>query len=291
MKQFSLFILFSAFGGFALLAQGKAETFITNTATQQQQLKISVPEGNFSYKSSATVGKSFYKANHDDFILSHKESAIAPGILFSSFIFKNEMAARDVSMNPSEIFGSSEANANMLQFGQDPNLTTDLSIEVIKGMLRANFTGLKITNAEIRGGNSDIMLDFTQENAVAMRQLNVHTASGKIVVRNLELANVNTSVLENNMGDVRLVIGTGGKVSGECKIVASMGKCELVIDDSQPVKIIIKKTAMVTVKIPTEYQKISENVYANPAFIANKTGKSLTITCNKDAGSLEIIPN
>lgn len=291
MKQFSLFILLAALSGTSLLAQGKSETFITKTSTQQQQLKISVPEGNFSYKSSATAGKSFYKVNHDDFVLSHKESPISAGVLFSSFIFKNEMAARDVSMNPSEIFGSSEANANMLQFGQDPTLTTDLNVEVIKGMLRANFTGLKIVNAEIRGGNSDIMIDFTQENSVAMRQLYIHTASGKIVVRNLEFANANTTILENNMGDIRLVIGKGSAAAGECKIVASMGKCELVIDNSQPVKIIVKKSAMLTLNIPAEYQKISENVYVNPAFNVNKSGKALTITCNKDAGSLEVIPN
>lgn len=275
-----------------LMAQNKCISYPSSGGVQQQIIKISVPEGAFSFKAAQEPGKSAYKVNHDIFDVSYKQSVAAPGIAYCSYIFKNDLAARDVGMNPSHLFGASnEGNQNMLQFTQDPGVQCDVNLEMLKGMMRANFGGLKVVNVELKSANANITADFPAPNPVAMRMLAAQSANGKIVIRNLENANTQSVAIENNMGDLRIIIGNGMPVQGEYNIISSTGKCELVIDKSQAVKIEIKRAGLATVNIPADYQKISDNTYISPAFKQNKSGKILKIVVKKDAGVLEVIGN
>jgi hypothetical protein len=59
----------------------------------------------------------------------------------------------------------------------------------------------------------------------------------------------------------------------------------------QPTKIILKTTPFVTNTLPASFIKINETTYTNRAFSTNKTVKPFVITCDKDAGTIEVIEN
>ena len=271
---------------------GENKNFRTSPEIQFSQLVIKVDDGNISLKSSQKDGIGYYKTNNSIIKVSESYQAITQNTEKKSISFDNSndgMTRKNVlSVSPSGVLPDNNST-NLIQFAYDPNVSTDFCLDIIKGTARLDFTGLKISNVTIKGGSSDIFIDFNQVNKTKLKQINVHDAVGKIVIRNPENANAELISIKNDMGDISFVVGSGNPASGVCNIHSAIGSCVLVVDKSQPVKITVKKSMITSITVASGFQKQGENIYVNSAY--QKAGKGMQINCDKDAGSIEVIEN
>ncbi len=271
---------------------GESKNFTTPSQVQYSQLFLKVDDGNISLKSSQKSGSGYYKTNSGSLKVTDVAQLISPNTEKKNINFdddKDGMTRKNVlPVSPSGVLPDNESQ-NIIQFACDPSVSTDMSLDIIKGKARLDLSGLNINNVLIKGGNSDIFIDFNQINKGRIKQINIHDAMGKIVLRNPENANAGLISLKNDMGDIRFVVGGGNPASGICNIHSAIGNCVLVIDKSQAVKIVIRKSMLTTLTIASGFQKQGDNVYVNEAY--QNSGKGMTINCEKDAGSIEVIEN
>lgn len=271
---------------------GESKNFTTPSQVRFSQLFLKVDDGNISLKSSLKTGTGYYKTNTGSLKVTDVSNLVASNTEKKSVNFDNDkdgMTRKNVlPVSPSGVLPDNNSQ-NIIQFAVDPSVSTEMNLDIIKGTARLDLSGLNITNLMIKGGSSDIFIDFNQINKGQVKQINIHDAMGKIVVRNPENANAGLITLKNDMGDIRFVVGNGNPASGICDIHSAIGNCVLVIDKSQAVKIVIRKSILTTLTIASGFQKIGDNVYVNSAY--QNAGRGMTINCDKDAGSIEVIEN
>lgn len=294
MTKYLVLILWVSFSS-TIFAQAKeTKTIVSETDMQHLSLNIRVNYGNLSFKAAEEPGKSLYKMCGKNVNALQDIKAKAGNTYEKQFIFttdKDAMASKDVlSMTAKDVVVGSPSE-NIVGFMHDANVETVLTLEVLKGNGRIDLSGMKLSQATISGGSSDLMVDFSQPNQITMKNMNLHTGMGKIVLRNPEYANAEVITVKNEMGDIRIVIGSVNKPGTNMVIQSTIGTCVFVIDDTQPTKIILKTTAFVKSTLPASFIKVSENTYTNRAFNSNKTVKPFVVTCDKDAGVIEVIEN
>lgn len=293
MKKHFSFLSFVCFSVY-LFAQGDVKTAIINTeaGVAVTSLQIHVPDGSFSLKASETAGRNSYKACGTDMEIN-ATSSMTGDIVNRKFTFATEAATpkRVLPVSPNSIINSSPAKENMVAYFTDPSTRTRMQIDIVKGSARVDLTKVKAEEVHIKGGSADLMVDINQPNTVAMKLLDLHTGMGKIVVRNPQFANAEVVNINNEMGDIRLVVaGNASNCHSKFVLKSTVGSTFIVIDQAQPVKIIIRKSALTTLTLPPSYTSEGNNVYVNAAYRKSHT-EFITITCDKDAGSIEIQEN
>lgn len=275
----------------ALLGQSSG-VLTSSPLAKSTLLKIKVEDGNISLKSSGTPGKGFYKTNNSALRVSESVQMITIEGENRVLSFDNGndgMVKKNVLPATSLVVSANNSSPNLIQAGCDPSISTDFNLHVMKGTARLDFSGMNLNNVQVKGGNSDIFIDFNQVNKGKIKQINIHDGMGKIVVRNPENANAALISLKNDHGDICFVVGGGNPASGICNVYSSIGNCVFVIDKTQPVKIVIRKTILTTLTLASGFQPYGENTYVNGLYL--KAGKGMLITCDKDAGSIEVIEN
>lgn len=295
MTKYSAFILFiCAYSSIFAQNSKETKTIVSEADMQHLSLNIRVNYGNLSFKPSEETGKSHFKMCGKNVNAIQDIKAKAGNLYEKQFTFttdKDAMISKDVlAMTAQEVVPGAGTD-NIVGFMHDANVETQLNVEVLKGNGRIDLSGMKLLQANISGGNSDLMVDFSQQNKMQMKNMNLHTGMGKIVLRNPEYANAEVITIKNEMGDIRIVLGSAYKPGTNMVVQSSIGSCIFVIDDTQPTKIILKTTAFVKNTLPATFTKVSENTYTNRAFNTNKTVKPFVITCDKDAGTIEVIEN
>ena len=294
MTKYSTFLLLFAYSSLFAQVSKEAKTIVSEADMQHLSLNIRVNYGNLFFKGNEETGKSQFKMSGKNVNAIQDIKAKAGNLYEKQFTFttdKDLMAAKDVlAMTAQEVVPGAAAD-NVVCYQHDVNVETQLNLEVLKGNGRVDLSGMKLSQANISGGNSDLMIDFSQQNKTLMKNMTLHTGMGKIVLRNPEYANAELITVKNELGDIRIVLGSSYKPGTNIVVQSTIGACVFVVDDAQPTKIILKTTAFVKNTLPATYTKISENTYTNRAFNTNKTAKPVVITCDKDAGTIEVIEN
>lgn len=295
MTKYAVFILFACVSG-SLLAQStkEAKTIVSEPDMQHLSLNIRVNYGNLTFKANEEIGKSQFRMCGKNVNVMQDVKAKAGNVYEKHFTFttdKDMMATKDVLAMTAQGVVPTAGVDNSVHFLLDNNIETKLSLEVLKGNGRIDLSGLKLSQAHISGGNSDLMIDFSQQNKMTMKNMTLHTGMGKIVLRNPEYAHAEVITIKNELGDIRIVLGSSHKPGTNMVVQSTIGTCVFVIDDAQPTKIILKTTPLVTNTLPASFIKINETTYTNRAFNTNKTVKPFVITCDKDAGTIEVIEN
>ncbi len=294
MTKYSTFLLLFAYSSLFAQVSKEAKTIVSEADMQHLSLNIRVNYGNLFFKGNEETGKSQFKMSGKNVNAMQDIKAKAGNLYEKQFTFttdKDAMAAKDVlAMTAQEVVPGAAAD-NVVCYQHDVNVETQLNLEVLKGNGRVDLSGMRLSQANISGGNSDLMIDFSQQNKTLMKNMTLHTGMGKIVLRNPEYANAELITVKNELGDIRIVLGSSYKPGTNIVVQSTIGACVFVVDDAQPTKIILKTTAFVKNTLPATYTKISENTYTNRAFTTNKTAKPVVITCDKDAGTIEVIEN
>ncbi|RZS94790.1 hypothetical protein [Cecembia calidifontis] len=149
---------------------------------------------------------------------------------------------------------------------------------------------LPISNCIIKSASADIKLDYSQKmaNSVKMDTMMVSINMGSLEANHLNLTNAKKMIFEANYGTLNLTVSE--KMSEPCQINATVGAGKVdfhLQDDSQPLIVKIKSTAMSRTHIPKHFREIAPKTYVNKAY-NEKATNLMKLTIDVSVGSVTI---
>jgi hypothetical protein len=181
------------------------------------------------------------------------------------------------------------------EFNPDPNLSTDLHLDLGVGASRLDFSGLSLRSVFIRSAFADVMISYHEANQIEMQQMDLHVTKGDIVLKQPELARARLVSIQNDMGDTKIILGDDYLPQSTISVHAGMGNCTLIVDAQHPVKVIVKGGLFSDQQIESGFQTTDNQVYTNQAFATHcqHGGKgcphATRVICNLDLGSLTLM--
>jgi len=175
-------------------------------------------------------------------------------------------------------------------YNPDPNIPTELVMDLGRGRSRLDFSDLSLTNVIINTAFSDVTLTYSSANKAKMEQMKIHAAKAKIILKNPEYARADLISIQNDMGDTKVILGNGHHPGSTIFVQAGMGGCMLILHKNHPVKIVVRKGLLAGEEIPPNFVKIAKNEYANAAY-QRYPKRATTFICNIDFGNLLVIEN
>ncbi len=174
-------------------------------------------------------------------------------------------------------------------FCPDPNVSTDLYLDLGVGASRLDLSGLQLQNVNINTAFADVMVHYNKPNQQEMSQMSIHAASANVVLKNLAHARAKQVTVHNDMGMTKLLIGKGYVPGGEITIRSGVGGLILILDDEQPVELRLKSGFFSEVNMPEEgFKEISEGTYINQA-VQESPNERIIIRLEVDFGKINII--
>ncbi len=190
-------------------------------------------------------------------------------------------------------YGSPEAFRS--EIALDPNLSTDLFLDLGVGATRLDLSSLSLRTLSVKSAFSDVMLTYDQPNQINMEKLFIHATRGDVILKQPELAKARHIVVKNDMGHTKLIIGDKHLPHSTISVHAGTGGCTLIIDQDQPTRIIVKAGIFADEEFGSGFTKIGDHVYANQSYTehcqAGDRGcaHSTTVICNLDLGTLAVM--
>jgi hypothetical protein len=258
-------------------------------------LNVKVEKGNFTFQSSGTNGEGKYavQSNPEQPIHLHSSERMVNGTQseknyhFCSQVHDNETDDLDGASKKS--VGQANNMKSACMFQADPSAHTNLNVNVGTGSAKLNLSDMTLDNVTLKGGYTDIWVDFGKPNRVSMKKMDVKNTMGKITLRNTEKAHADVMNIQSDMGEIKLVLGMSETGKDNYVIKSIRGQSLVMLPQNQPLKIIIKGTVLVGKKMPENYTHLDANTYANPAYVKSGGANAITITFDSDAGSLEVM--
>jgi hypothetical protein len=121
-----------------------------------------------------------------------------------------------------------------------------------------------------------------------MGMLEVYGGMSKILVRNLEMARAENVILENGMGNTKVIVGPKAYNKTNVTLHVGTGSCQLLVHKDYPIKIIIGSSMLSTVEIPENLIKTAENTYVNLAYKSNPQN-AMTFMVDVSMGSFYVV--
>lgn len=300
-KITSFFLIYPLALNLVAQSNQRVDTLVTHPTSSHMFLNIEVPAGEVFMKSSGVCGKSvsrFFSPdpsvksemdestdNQGNLVRKVRLKAPAPAESAPSptsaarMAFTEQMTSLDWSGN-----GTSSQSA----FDPDPTLSTDLFVDLGVGSSRLDFSGLSLSNVSINSAFADVYVTYSSPNLVEMKEMDIHAAKANIVVKNLELAKAELITIQNDMGETKIILGKGQFSPTTVYIQSGVGSCTLVIDESQPTKLVLKTGFFSTVDVPESFSKTGKGIYTNAAYKSHPD-KATKIICNIDFGNISVM--
>ncbi|GAB4403660.1 MAG: hypothetical protein OHK0039_03060 [Bacteroidia bacterium] len=290
------------------VAHSQPRTWIDTIASpldaNHLQLEMNIPAGEFFFRPSPTCGQSYCRTASANAAsrprILHRQ--VAQGLHRLHVSFQEPVAA---PAPPAEVAASAanlrladqltnidtytRPSGNRAEYIADPNLSTDLALDLGVGAARLDFSGISLNRVRINSAFSDVVVDYRSTNQVPMAQFDVHAAKGDIVLKHLEYATADLITIRNDMGQTTLVLGNGKAMHATVYLQSGVGKSVLIIDDRQPVRLTLKTGMFAQVNLPTTFEKVEDNVYVNAAYKQRQQGTQ--IICTVDFGSVQVLEN
>lgn len=157
----------------------------------------------------------------------------------------------------------------LMELRGDPTVPTKLVLGLGYGSAWLDLSAMDMRGVEIQSGNADVFVTYKTPNTHPMAMLEINGGMSKIVVRNLEMARSENVVLENGMGNTKIIVGQKAYNKTNVSLSVGTGNCTLLVHQDYPVKIIIGSSMLSTVEIPSNLIETTENTYVNLAYKAN----------------------
>lgn len=163
-------------------------------------------------------------------------------------------------------------------------------LELNYGIGNANIdlSGLAIKNLKINTGSADVNVGYysSLENQIDMDTFFVKVDLGSVNVKNLNMSRSRYMMADVGFGNMTLDFGSRPLVSNKIKGSVGAGNLTILLPPSDtPVLVKIKDSWLCSVKIPSQFRKVSENVFANAAYTKDAKN-SLTFDLDVSMGNI-----
>lgn len=226
--------------------------YVTDNMASHLYLQLHVPSGELFVQESKECGTTHTKIVSPDtatkWLLSHHPSP--DGNLYQEAVVHAQAQQASSQATLRQVYrvdpmaSQHEARAVKSEYCLDPRLSTDLSLYLGHGSSMLDLSNLTLSNLSIESTFSDLVLTYSKPNQTAMQKLHIHAANANIVLKHLEMARASIIHVQNDMGDTKLMLGSGEYPTEEKPVIElrnGVGDCLLVVDGSHPVRIVVDK--------------------------------------------------
>ncbi|WNJ16322.1 hypothetical protein [Pontibacter sp. G13] len=297
--------LIALMGEMSAQSHVRVDTIPSVTGAGHLYLSLEVPLGEMHIKSSGVCGLNVGRfASHDSMLAPFYETQLDTfgNLVCHMSLVKNQLIPRDPTARTAvsnshrfreqlydmESYTSTEIPQT--EFLPDPELSTDLYLNLGMGAARLDFSDLNLHNASVNSAFSDIVILYDRPNKQRMEQLEVRTAKGDVMVKNVELARADLVTIQNNWGDTQVVLGDRGNGKSTIYLKTGMGSTTLIVKKDQPVQIVLRAGIFTSLNISDRFKRSpnSRGILVNAAFEADPANATKVI-CQNDFGDITII--
>ena len=163
-------------------------------------------------------------------------------------------------------------------------------LELHYGIGNANIdlSGLAIKNLKVNTGSADVNVGYysSLENQIDMDTFFVKVDLGSVNVKNLNMSRTRYMIADVGFGNMTLDFRSKPLVSNKIKGSVGAGNLTILLPSNDtPVLLKIKDSWLCSVKMPEQFKKVSENVFANAAY-SKDAKNSLTFDLDVSMGNI-----
>jgi hypothetical protein len=156
------------------------------------------------------------------------------------------------------------------------------------GTANVDLSGLAIKNLKISTGSADVNVGYYSSlgNQIDMDTFSIKVDLGSINVKNLNMSRSRFMIADVGFGNMTLDFSSKPLVSNKIKGSVGAGNLTILLPTREtPVLVKIKDSWLCSVKIPDQFKKVSENVFANEAY-SKDARNSLTFDLDVSMGNI-----
>lgn len=288
----------------------RIDTLYSAVPQTHQYLHLRVPLGELYMRSSEECGLSIVRLLAPDSAVRHQIqqhidedgnhrrflALTSPGLTAKGANLRTDAGATlhfGADLSTLDRYGAPESFRS--EFNPDPNLSTDLHLDLGVGASRLDFSGLSLRNVQVRSAFADVMIDYRAPNQIAMDEMDLHVTKGDIILKQPELARARLISIQNDMGDTKILLGDTQLPQTRITIHAGMGSCTLIVDAQHPTKVVIKGNLFSDQEVSGSFEAQAGQVFVNEAYQTHceHNGKGCPhathIVCNLDLGSIAVM--
>ena len=163
-------------------------------------------------------------------------------------------------------------------------------LELNYGIGNANIdlSGLAIKSLKVNTGSADVNVGYysSLENQIDMDTFFVKVDLGSVNVKNLNMSRARYMIADVGFGNMTLDFTSKPLVSNKIKGSVGAGNLTILLPSNDtPVLLKIKDSWLCSVKMPEQFKKVSENVFANAAY-SKDAKNSLTFDLDVSMGNI-----
>lgn len=284
----------------ALLHLAEAQTYhhIDTLPTQEAQthlfLTIESPAGTMRIQSSGVCGQSISKITSQGeqsqpFVSTrHAGHGSILRTIRVTGRTENQAAGMGARMRLARGIAYAPRESYQAHYLSDPNLPTDLSLNLGSGPTQLDLSGLSLRNLTINSALSDLTISYSSPNQIQMKRMDIHAATADITLDHIEYARAKMINIRNDVGNIRIYLGDDYNHATNLMIMSGAGECSLLIHKNHPVKLIIKSGIFSRVSFQGEFAKVTQGIYTNQAYDRHPD-RGTTIICETDLGSITVL--
>lgn len=273
-------------------AQIKKQFTVENTTSCESiSLHLKANSGNCFIKPSQNSEILNVYSNQDESSYSHNYRKELKGKTCLVYLNLEETNSEGIGQTIStRVFGGPEtpaSSSNLWKMYLTDSKPYSLELNYGVGNAHVDLSGLAIKKLKINTGSADVNVSYnTLANQVDMDTFLVKVDLGSVNVRNLHLSK--TKYMNADVGFGNMLLDFSEKPLVGNNVVGSVGAGNLVIvlpSEETPVMVKIHESWLCSVKLPASLKKISENTFANKAYISNSSN-ALTFDLDVSMGSI-----
>jgi hypothetical protein len=177
----------------------------------------------------------------------------------------------------------------VMELNVDAHADMMMKLDLGYGSARLDLSDTRMHALRIVSGAADIVLCYNKPSAAPMRLMHLSGGMSKIVVRNLELSRAANVIIENAMGETKIVVGKQMTTKSMVRLDVGAGSCTLLVHKDAPIKIVINSTIFSSAPVPEGYVKTGENTFVSHAYKIHSQ-EAMTIVVDLGLGSFEMVP-
>ncbi|WP_040302557.1 hypothetical protein [Algoriphagus machipongonensis] len=216
---------------------------------------------------------------------------IKNNLLEASLVHKNVEADNLGKSITSKLFsGSKDDFDHTWDLGLASNFLYNLDFTLGMGKAEFDLAQLPISKMKVKSASADVLIHYgtRDPNQVQMDTLLVTLNMGSVKLNDINFSNARKMIFEVNYGSLDLNFSEA--MPSKCQVIAAVGAGTLNLllpDESNPVKIRVKTTAMCRTTLPKYLKSIDEHTYITKGY-KESDPRLLELIVDVGVGSLTI---
>jgi hypothetical protein len=173
---------------------------------------------------------------------------------------------------------------NEWELAFSPQIPLEMNIDTGAGTGDLDFSGLQLSELDLRMGAGDLQVRFREPNPVEMRDLTLETGAAKLDIRGIGYASPEKATVNGGVGEITLDFSGAWSNSSEVDITAGVGSITLRLPDDVGVQ--VETDGGLTNVEAAEFRR-TDGAYVNDVF--GETEVELRIHVTTGVGNLRLV--